>query len=640
MTGRAGGEPEASLGVLFVHGMGTRTEGATLREMGEPLIEWLKLGHLGIENLELGQTQLASGAGGEPAHARCTLTGADGSTRTWILAESWWSESFMPPSYARMAFWLIAAVPWMLVDYMRGALKRENQRTRWTKLRGPRRVLIGVYAFVGAVLAGPLVLLLTALLLVRLIPIASVRKAGDALARVLSATLGDVYVILATHVDRAAIRHRIVRNHIWLQQRCRNTVIVAHSAGSALTHQLLRDGRITGVHTYITFGEAIWRMKWMADLSQRGAIRMWAVALAVAGSACIVGAWLAFALANGCWRWICVPVGLVGIALDMVSARIVWKDSPTDDIRTKAIELLAGKILRWRDYVASSDPVPAGALTEAAHSSVPDLRRPESTARTAWSRYQPIGIRNRRSIVFDHTSYPGNVEGFVAGVALDLARADTYGASLELAITPKQLEEARKARALRTLSLALMRPASLVVGSILAAAVATSAGSFGNVGAHFGWVIDAVHALPGKALDDHVTDHRVGMAVVLVLCVAPWLAAGRAWKVWSGLERARFFAIEKGATRLPGAHLAVAAAWWAGTATASVATLLLADVDSTGWWVAIVVALTGGVVLVSSVKTVMQKRDLMYSTAGPENSSPAPAARAEPAPEAPPPEAT
>jgi len=613
MTQPVDTQPPASLGVLFVHGMGTHAQGATLRDMGEPLIEWLKLGNVGIESLELTESRLTPGEGDEPAHVRCELTTADGHTRSWILAEACWSQSFTPPSYARMAFWLIASVPWMLGDYVRGAWRREEERTSFFPLR-LRQALNAAYAFAGALLVGPIVLALTALLLVRLIPIASVRKAADRLARLLAASLGDVYVVLATHIDRAAIRDQIVVNHAWLQERCRTTVVVAHSAGSALTHQLLRDDRIAGVKTYITLGEAIWRMKWMADLSRdHGPLRIKALGLAVGGTACIAGGWILLAVCGPSYGIaVAVAVGL-GVALHFLSARLVRKHAKTGPIRAEAIDLLRGKVYRWRDYVASSDPVPAGALTECAHASVPGRRSPESDTTPGRSHYQPIGVRNRRSIVLDHTSYANNVEGFVAGVALDLARADTQGPPLNLAITRDELAEGRRARALRTLSLALMRPASLGVGCILAVAVATLKGGFANIGEHVGWVGDAVDALPGTVLDDYVSDHGVGIVVLLVLCVAPWLAAGRAWTVWSRIERARFFAKEKGATRLPRGHLTVAAVWLAGTATAAVATLLLADVTSTWWWLAIALALTGGVVLLCSVATVSRVRDRMYA---------------------------
>lgn len=616
MTAPAAPEPKASLGVLFVHGMGTHAQGETLRDMGEPLVEWLKLGHVGIESLDLTETRLAPGDGDEPAHVRCVLTTKDGARRSWILAESCWSQSFTPPSYARMAFWLIASVPWMLGDYLRGAWLREKERKLPGFLRWPRQVLQVVYAAVGAVLAGPVVLLLTTLLLVRLIPIERVRKAADKLPRVLAASLGDVYVILTTHIDRASIRDQIVRNHVWLRGQCDdNTVVVAHSAGSAVTHQLLRDGRLAGVHTYVTLGEAIWRMKWMVDLSRtRAVMRIGAIGLAVTGTVCLAGGVIAASAA----AWPCVAILLgAGIALHSASVAIVRKHTDTDSIRLAAVDLLGDIDVRWRDYVASSDPVPAGALTEPAHTTVPSRRSAVDPDR---SHYVPIGVRNRRSIIRDHTSYTANTEGFVAGLACDLAAADNHVPALALTITPGELKEGRDARALRTLSLALMRATSAFVGLTVVVVAAANPGGWSNVGEQVDWVSEALKSMLPEDLDPHVTAHNVGIATVAVLFVAAWLLATQGWGIWDRMERKRFFGPEKGSTRLRNGQLAVAAGWWICTATAAITAYVLSEVTDAGAWIVLGLVLTGGVVLLGSLQAVKQQRDRLYTL--PESAAP------------------
>ena len=171
----------------------------------------------------------------------------------------------------------------MLGEYVRGAYRRERTRNSYPAFKYVRKPLVPLYAIAATILAGPIIVLLVLLLPAQYIPIKQLRDWAGRLPRALSASLGDVYVILATHVDRASIRARIVRDHAWLRERCETTVIVAHSAGSALTHQLIRDGRVRDVEVYVTFGEAIWRMHWMAQLSRSGAKRLWALGLALGG---------------------------------------------------------------------------------------------------------------------------------------------------------------------------------------------------------------------------------------------------------------------------------------------------------------------------------------------------------------------
>ena len=456
--------------------------------------------------------------------------------------------------------------------------------------------------------------------------------------RLLAASLGDVYVILATHLDRAAIRDQILRDHTWLKDRCDTTVVVAHSAGSALTHQLIRDDRMTGVTTYITLGEAIWRMRWMAKLSAKGAWRMLGIGLAVTGTALIAGGWavLALELAGSSERWGALALAL-GVVLHAVSAYVVWMGSDTKAERLEAIDVLGNKGITWRDYVASSDPVPAGALTERAHATRPAGRR----ARTAdQSHYTPVGVRNRRSILRDHTSYAGNLEGFVAGLGIDLVNADVLPVPdvngkprprLSLLIDEPKLKPWREARAERTLSRALMRFCSALVGLVVLVALTTADGALASVGGEDGWLRDALDwlsdALETVLPEDWVTRDSLGFAIALALLVASWLAAGLACRIWDGADRRRFLTFAKpskdpstdqdrsmAALQHPWPHLA-AAVWWAlVSAAAAFGLLRMASVDDTLWRLAAAASLALGLLALALVRVVKKARDLVYSS--------------------------
>jgi hypothetical protein len=599
--------PAPTLGILFVHGMGTHPQGATLRDLGEPLVDWLEKGNVGIDSVKLTTARLTPGDDAA-AHVRLELyaTGAakGAPTRTWLLAESCWSQSFKAAAYPRIAFWLIASVPWMIGEYLRGAWHREEDRAN--AFSALRRRLICVYAFLGALLTGPLIIVLTLLLVVRLIPIEQLQKAVDKLPRLLSASLGDIYVILTTHIDRAAIRDRILSDHRWLQRTCGRTVVVAHSAGTAVTHQLIRDGAMTGLRTYVTFGEAIWRMRWMVVLSQQGAMRITALVLAVGGSLLIAAGAVLLTFRVDLGAGVVAPevvdaaLALAGVGLQLWSSTLVWEIADTATWRNDAIEALRGKVGPWRDYVASADPVPAGSLIDESFASAPSRRRPDVTAADSdRAHYQPIGIHNRRSTILDHVTYPANLEEFIAGIARDLAAED----GLTLAIEQDVLAKAKQARTLRTLSLALLRLASFVVGAVVMLALIFEDAL---AEADLGLTVHLQGLVP-KGLAGHVNEGRVGTLVALLLLVAPWLVAGVVWRSWDGADRSLFRAHDDPRSR----HGRVAAVWLACSAAAAAAVLAIAAIDF-GWWIATGVALVFGGLLLTMVARVAKKRDKLY----------------------------
>ena len=569
--------PKAALGVLFVHGMGESAQGATVCGFADPLVDWLTRGQLGLTSVTLTGEDLAPGEQ-QSAYREYSLAPAAGEPRTWRLAESWWAGSFAPASYPRMASWLIASVPWMLGEYLLNARRHERSRQTYVWFRRLRRVVIPLYALLGALLAGPLVLVLTGLLAARRVPIIG------KLPRLLSNSLGDVYVILRSEQDRAAICAQIVSDHAALCARCEKTVVVAHSAGSALTHRLIQERALPGVKLFVSLGEAVWRMRWMDEISALGGRRMPAVALGVAGTVCITAAWFAFGAQE---RGLAI-IGVVGgFVLHGISALIVWRVAANASAhRRRAIDDVAGAIDMWHDYVASSDPVPAGALTEPPHATTPAGRTPAAAAAEGVSHYRPIGVRNRRSIVLDHTAYPKNLEEFNARLALDLAAAD---ATIELAIDGAELAIAKDARRLRTLTLALLRASSALVAAVVLAA------------------LDCQNAFDGFG-----APAAVGFAIAAVALVGSWLLAGRAWRAWDTKARARFVARQPpGDQQRPIA--AIALSWLASSALTAFALLCLAGAASPRACAAAAAAVAAGTVALLAVKPIGKLRDNLYA---------------------------
>ena len=544
-----GGAPveKLALGVLFVHGMGSAAQGDTLRQHSEPLVDWLAHGTVRFESASLRDVEMMPGDG-EPAHLTCELFAKDppgaivpaGERKpasTWLLAESHWAQTFKPVTYLRIATWLIASVPWMLGEYARSARRRERKRRAFPG----RGLLVWMYAALATVVAGPIIIVLALLVPLQYAPMKRLRDWGGALPRMLAATLGDVYVILATHVDREAMRARIVRDHEWLQARCERTVVVAHSAGSALTHQLIRDGRMTDVEVFVTLGEAIWRMCWMRQLTELPARkRIGALALALLGFVLWVTA--VYLGLHYHELWIVFVGWIPSVAVHWWSAALVWRGCDTHDIRRSAVDVLLGepaKVSLWRDYVASSDPVPGGVLYDDEDDTEPGARE----------RYQPQWIRNARSVVLDHVRYPGNLEEYVSGLAADLAAADRRLPQGAL-IAPGKAASAHIARALRTLSLTMARLGSTLLGlALLIVLYWGGQRGLARLGEHADWasdaLVDAVAMLPGDLeIVPRLAGKLTGAGVVLLLLAASWPAIYVAWKAWDRRDRARFMSPE------------------------------------------------------------------------------------------------
>ncbi|MDQ2942901.1 MAG: hypothetical protein M3R21_04425, partial [Candidatus Dormibacteraeota bacterium] len=103
---------KATLGILFVHGIGDQPQGDTLVSFGEPLYQWVRdwlegaqeAGCLTKATVEIVDAQVRPSSSEEeaPASARVVLTTIDTNghpeTAEWRLAESWWAATLLPPS--------------------------------------------------------------------------------------------------------------------------------------------------------------------------------------------------------------------------------------------------------------------------------------------------------------------------------------------------------------------------------------------------------------------------------------------------------------------------------------------------------------------------------------------------------------
>jgi hypothetical protein len=404
------------VGVLFVHGAGDHRIGATLIEFGEPLIAWLDgwLRHgrpsrgISTDRALTGATQIIvrEGDRNTPAHSTVRLKAKDEQVEhTWLLAEARWDEAFTPPAFGQVLKWALGVVPWTVLTQFIGPLARQAtfvESNPWSVAGYLLRVLVSA---VLAVIASAFVLLLAMLiLLLSLIPIDAVRGIVGSLQRFASTGVGDLYLVLVSPIQRAALSSAVQRDLQWMRdQGCERVAVIAHSQGGYVAYQALSDPWHKKIETFITFGAGVIRL----TESER-ARRTPALVLALLGT---VGALIAIRFGPsailglaGIWEkrqadGLAFAIGgVVAMLLVLVLWRYFHEDGRIDDLPTP---------IPWYDFLTTEDPV----MNRRREGRLPE-------------RVKQIRTVNRGSVIADHGGYWQNRDEFVPQVANQLGALD------------------------------------------------------------------------------------------------------------------------------------------------------------------------------------------------------------------------
>ena len=394
-------DPTKPVGVVFVHGIGSQPQSATVREFGQPLIDWLSAWHTaqGAPGFRVSSADLSYGGDlvgparvrlEVPGQASSALSGptqgrAQPTTRTWVLAEACWSTRLVAPDYRRMLVWsakILGRTVWQL--RAQSALRARALAERLVGKPGPVAIsdigLFGVFVelfgtllltveYVVGGLAGYLVLIV--LLPLSFIPVQAVRD--FVLVRLVRPFLvdnvGDFETFVEDDVQALNIRRSVERAiaHLHDVEGCASIVVVAHSQGAVVAFDALcgrgRDG-FPEVSKLVTFGGALNK---------------------------------AFLLKPDCLR-------LAGSLPDHIF---------------------------WLDVWAYYDPVPGGRL--ARRSSLPLLVHPSDALRRAMHWYadqgdgpMPRTTVNHMNVLSDHGAYWDNWEHFTGRVAQEVDRPRGY----------------------------------------------------------------------------------------------------------------------------------------------------------------------------------------------------------------------
>ena len=508
------------VGVLFVHGIGQQPRGQTLVDMGEPMVRWLRRW---ITADRADDTELAGSGTAvsvnralvvttehEPSHVVVTVSAEKRSTQ-WLLAESWWAESFHPAGFGELGRWGLIIGPWMVAAHLslvgdRVRISRASIARAWHRHPWEGMVLVvvsGVGWLVGlAVLIGTAVasivleLFAFALLVLAFIPIPWFRGAVLRLQRGLANGLGDSYVLVRSPFQFAAMAQTVRDDCEWLSTHCRRVVVVAHSQGAAVAFEALRrpSARPENLSLLVTFGQGIRKLRALRRLDAQ-AYREPASAFWWASGATAVLVLLAAIVAPD--------------ALCEVAACGSRPPSEVGDIISKAMKVITGETVASKQSFIDIGPIlgqwPAATFILLAVSGISSLqlvianraRRREVEVEDEllkeirgmglgdgfrWiDRYasaDPVpngpllprddshlvpsrAIRNEASTVLDHTRYWTNNSQFVSDVSLRVA--STAGLDLS-GLRPGDRDRLAEAQTLRDRRVELLTVSRLIAG--------------------------------------------------------------------------------------------------------------------------------------------------------------------------------
>jgi hypothetical protein len=554
----SGKAAEFDLGVLFVHGIGEQQQYSTLARFGGALQRWLRQWEEGRrDEAQYGRVApppvvdvsavdpRPDGPDGrkQPAHAEVAV----GSRKKWLLAEAWWAPEVTPPKFRDFIRWVLPMFPWLAAEYAVAAGHRVYRPDPSPSLHDRQPSWLEWGSLAGLVwLASPLiavVLMVVCLLLALLQRLPVIGKRVSSLTVSLVKGVGDSYLFAHDAFARTAMVQRIRNDLDWLRAKgCDQVVIVAHSQGAALCHDMLRDNDgPKDIDLLVTVGSGVQRLNGFRELYRNATLRSigwWsigAMAALAAGTVLVVGA-LGLGV-PGLWAWSGVALVVAGALIPGIYNSWVAVSKPQPKPEDEAARVLPG--VRWGTVSAVLGAVALGVAGLLAQGQVdvrlmagsallvvgivgyavafrkvetqienpPQLALPPgavvdwvdyySTADpvpngplVTWTTAKrpkqdskavhplPRMVYNLRSVQADHSFYFDNADEFVSQLALDLAGRG--GVDLGPLKARDHLRRERAARRWRTSCRSDLR--NLLLGAGLLGALAVSLGLGGGGG--------------------------------------------------------------------------------------------------------------------------------------------------------------
>jgi hypothetical protein len=217
------------LGILLVHGIGTQRSGETLTRWADVLLKTIRRATGNAVVPSIGPAD----AGRDGCAEAVASLGMGDQQQQWLLSERWWADAFVPPRYSELVSWSVRALPWSIALHIAQKFWQEPEvEGSLAKFAGGT---LAVVKLLGALLFAPIfVLFLMLASLLGLLPIAQLRARILALQGSLVGSVGDSLAFIESPIRAALIRTRVIDGLKRLKERCKKTIVVAHSQGAAI----------------------------------------------------------------------------------------------------------------------------------------------------------------------------------------------------------------------------------------------------------------------------------------------------------------------------------------------------------------------------------------------------------------------
>ncbi|MFK8182922.1 MAG: hypothetical protein AB8B99_06065 [Phormidesmis sp.] len=401
---------QSTLGVLIIHGIGDQKTGETLIGAASPLFRWFQARHSNdSQRVSIIESHLREDSD-TPAHTCFEITTEDEQKtsidRRLLLVEGLWANAFYKPKFTRLAFWSFIALPSVVASqFARGLMQIGRQGGRIQSYPRLTLLLIGHFGLL-------LLAVIIQVLIILLLPLALVPGLGKSILAVqnlLASFIGDSFIFVSDPIQRSSIITRVAESLDWMAPKCDRIIVLAHSQGAAIAHQLLispiANKHKNKISLLLTFGSGLGKLYDLKkELDKKNIIRLFGLFFLLSSVVCLLK------LPAYLYQ---ISLPLNQRSLDIVAYSILWAafvpwlilliyfQYRTDE-RVILVEQFPCEQIKWVDCYADKDIVPAGALL--------DIDKIESRP-----------ITNERSFISDHVTYWQNIDEFVGYVGNKLA---------------------------------------------------------------------------------------------------------------------------------------------------------------------------------------------------------------------------
>ena len=99
------------LGILLVHGIGTQPAGETITRWGDALVKHIGPATRGTVAATVARAGTGLGDRESDRIEALVKLEHQGAQEQWLVAEGWWADAFLAPSYRELVSWSVRALP-------------------------------------------------------------------------------------------------------------------------------------------------------------------------------------------------------------------------------------------------------------------------------------------------------------------------------------------------------------------------------------------------------------------------------------------------------------------------------------------------------------------------------------------------